>query len=230
MKFGVKHLRIVMDTLINVFIIFTFLVLFSFFYVRPTKTRAIQREFKKAVVDGINVMNPMAIHHLLPDPMIDALECAFDTPDPLTRSTNLALLALALSVSCCLGTVIIVIALFAHRFKLELQLLDIVSKNMWSFIMVAIIEIIFFFAVGRDYVVTPPSHLADTVVRALRRDDRNARPHRDINCADVWPCVTDRNMRISGACFGAIFSISIVFMCIGPSVDLRGRAYERTGS
>lgn len=219
-------LSIVLNALVNVFILLTFLTVFYMTYAAKLERSVLNEELKRTIGKEM----PAALRKAdrgkgdirttirASRPELMRLARAYAGDDKATTTYNRMLFGMSAGTCAALLVVIIAVVVVLYRSCLisnrNLHFWDIVRENAWIFLCVGAVEFLFFTHVATKWVPTAPSTMVRALLGTVRRkfspgsrDDHLEFHHVKMcppTCPDVWPCISDKSMRTWGIVVGLL--------------------------
>ena len=250
-------MTVALDSLLHIFILLTFLTLFYVLYAAKMERHALNQELKSTIhskiplslqkIDKEHFAEPNrefpsvqeTLHTAIP--ALERLKNVYAGPDKATSTYNNILFGISGAVCAALFLIILAITLTLYRScKLNhhnIHFLDIIRENVFIFLIVGAVEMVFFTKVATKWIPTPPSAMVKTLLKTLRdslkttssRCDNNNNDNNDDNnndgcpelCRDVWPCVNKKTSMVWKISVGVIVCLALIGVWLYGSMKTR---------
>ena len=163
-----------MNILIHVIMLFSFLSLFFFLYVSKVEEDAFKNEFGNIIETNLNefIENNKILKPEIKDlsPWLSQVENMYSSYDRSTKERNILVKFSSIFVLLILLSIFITIVLTLFlgcdkRFSLK----HILIENTIVFILIGIVEYMFFTKVAIKFIPTPPSLLVNTLIDTIKQ-------------------------------------------------------------
>ena len=211
--------------LLQVAILWTFLTAFYQVYISRVETRALDHQMSDLI--RRNVPKALAkadtpaksLKSLLRSLDLGRVADLYRRPDEAVETSNRWLFVVAWVVAAALfGGVAVLLAVVFGSCGLEgagPDVLDVVRENVWLFLVVGVVEFLFFQHIAAKFIPAAPSDLVHGLLRRLRGSGSGsggAGSSRE-PCRDVWPEPKESSMVVCGSVFGAALLAAVVATC-----------------
>jgi protein-S-isoprenylcysteine O-methyltransferase Ste14 len=170
----VSSLNLIINILIHIIILFTFLSVFFYTYASKIEERAFQQELGNMIEQDLGKIlneNPEAKAELKTfTPILYRLQKLYENPDRFTEERNKMLKIITVIVIVSLVFIVLAI-FFSVRFDCHknISILEIIKENIILFIFVGLTEFIFFTKIAMKYIPSKPSLLVNTMIITLKK-------------------------------------------------------------
>ena len=175
---------LITDIAIHIFILWTFLAAFFFLYVSKIERNAFENEFGNIIDDNvpeiltkIDAETGGVVKKTLQanSGLLDIFHKLYDKPDPVVQSYNNWLMVVAFAVSLIMLVMIVTgVSIYGSGCKLptskQIPLPKIIVKNIITFLLVGMIEGLFFFFIAKNFVPAKPSQLISDMINRIKQN------------------------------------------------------------
>ena len=164
------NIQLILDVLIHVLILFTFLCVFFFTFISKIEQKAFQDELGNMIEKNVTTLIDDNKNNVLPyinraKPYLENLEQVYNTPNKTVVETNKTIKMCCIFVVIALVLVIATILVFANNRKFNMK--HILLENIVTFIFIGIIEFWFFTNIAIKWVPTTPSLMVNSLYKSV---------------------------------------------------------------
>jgi uncharacterized membrane-anchored protein len=176
---------LITDIALHIFILWTFLCGFFFFYVSKIEKNAFENEFGNIIDENvpeilakIDAKTGGVAKKALQDNtrILEIMYKIYDKPDPVVKSYNNWLMLVAFSISAIMFVMIVTgVTIYGSGgckipTSKQIPLPKIIVKNLITFFLVAIIEGLFFFFIAKNFIPAKPSQLVSDMISRIKQN------------------------------------------------------------
>ena len=162
----------------HIFILFVFLSVLYFTVIAPLSKKAFQHELDKQIK-----ISEASLMHQLSDSnrkyitdlvqtnktYVDRLKDSYSVTSDIVKERNSWIKISSYSISGCLLVIIILgISIVNYTCDRKLPIKDILIENIISFVLIGIVEFLFFTKIAFKYIPVPPSQLTKTLIESFK--------------------------------------------------------------
>ena len=171
-QFGANPTHFIMNIILHIIILFTFLSGFFFFFISNAEESAFKEEIGNLIENNIKriVDDNDSVKDYVREinPVLKSLSGIYNHPDRFSTERNILVKFSSVFVILLLiGVFLTIFVTIKFACDFDLSIKDLVIENIIIFIFVGIIEYLFFTRIAIKYVPAPPSLLINTVINAL---------------------------------------------------------------
>lgn len=162
-----------MNVLIHVIILFSFLSMFFFAFVSKVEEKAFKNELGDMIEENLNkvIMNNQEVKPYLHDisPSLKKINVLYQDDDRFTLERNILVKFSAIfTVLVLLSIFITIVATLAFGCDRKVSLKHLIIENIIIFILIGMVEYMFFTRIAIKFVPTTPSLMVNTLINTLK--------------------------------------------------------------
>lgn len=175
---------LITDIGIHILILWTFLSAFFFLYISRIERNAFENEFGDIIADNVpdiltklDIQTGGVVKRALQanSGTLNILHKIYDKPDPLVQSYNNWLMLIAFAISLIMFVMIGTgVAIYGSSCKLpkskQIPLPKIIVKNIITFLLVGMIEALFFLLIAARFTPSQPSQLVNNMISRIKQN------------------------------------------------------------
>jgi len=181
-KINIPHF--IINNLFHIFILLSFLTFLFFTFISKTEEDTVNRELNnvinKQVPSMLNNLKELdkklnnSISFEILDKIVDKLDDKYKGSDPSIKKHNDKLLKISIIICITVFIIIIVLIIYYKGIKkYDIGLVEILKENISVFILVGVIEFIFFINIALKYSPVNSSNMSDNIIDRIEYNIKN---------------------------------------------------------